>query len=280
MFRSQRVLLKGLAVLALGLMLSTVVGHGSATVANVPRIVIIGATSNSAQELIPQALERGFEVIGLARRPDAVSFKHERFTVVKGDVYLQDTLEAALTGDETVISMVAPRDNPFAESEPTDLLSAGTANIIQAMKKNGNMRLLVASSIGVENEFPKTKPDNSEGRAEWLWKRRHRYLDMQKMEDIVRDSELEYVIFRPGFLVKEPIRHDLILAVNERSPKERMITYADFAEFVLDQVQSEEYVGDAVGIFSDRVLRFGENVDFEALAQDALKAREAAGVKK
>ncbi len=241
------------------------------------RIVIIGATAKSAKELIPQALARGYHVTGLARRPEAVGFAHERLTVVKGDVYLPETLEAAFRGDETVISMVGPRDNPYAESQPTDLLSTGTANIIQAMKAKGNTRLLVASSIGVENDFPTTKPDNTEGRAGRLWKRRHRYLDMQKMEDIVRNSGIDYVLFRPGFLVEEPMRHDLILAVNEPSPKERMITYADFASFVLDQVESADHLGDSVGMYSDRVLAWGENVDFDALAQEALKARNAAG---
>jgi putative NADH-flavin reductase len=275
-----RTILKAIAGLALVAIAPHGFGLSPVMAKDAPRIVIVGATSKSAKELIPQALDRGFEVVGLARRPDAVTFEHERFTVVKGDVYVQDTLESAFTGNEVVISMVGPRENPYEDSKPTDLLSTGTLNIIQAMKIKGNTRLLVASSIGVENDFPETKPDNSKGRAGWLWKRRHRYLDMQKMEVIVRDSGLEYVIFRPSFLVEEPIRHDLILAVNEPSPKAKMITYADFAEFVLDQVQSPQHLGDAVGMFSDRVLKFGKNVDFEALAQDALKAREVAGANK
>ena len=40
-----------------------------------PTIVLIGATSRTAKQLIPQALDRGYTVVGLARRPAAASAK-------------------------------------------------------------------------------------------------------------------------------------------------------------------------------------------------------------
>ena len=96
------------------------------------RVLIIGATSRSAAELIPQALERGYQVTALARRPEAVRFEHSRLTVVKGDVYDVDSLVAAMRGDEVVITMVGPRVDPMKEVEFMDLYTVGTANIMQA----------------------------------------------------------------------------------------------------------------------------------------------------
>jgi len=247
----------------------------SAAQEGVQRVLIIGATSGSAKELIPQALERGYAVTALARRPEAVEFEHERLTVVKGDVYDIDTLAAAMQGDEVVISMVGPRVDPMKEVEAMDLYTVGTANIMQAMRDAGDKRFLVASSLAVENELPTQKPEGEALGDMWLWNARKLYQDMGAMEGLVRDSGLDYVIFRPPFLVHEPAREDLILTINEDSPKGTMATYADFASFVLDQVESDQYLGATIGIATDRELVWGGNVDFDELAKQAEKTREA-----
>lgn len=240
------------------------------------RVLIIGATSRSAAELIPQALERGYEVTALARRPQAIEFEHERLTVVKGDVYDVDTLTAAMRGDEVVISMVGPRVDPMKEVELMDLYTVGTANIMQAMREAGDRRLLVASSLAVENELPTEKPAGDELGTMWIWNARRLYRDMQEMEVLVRDSGLDYVILRPPFLVEEPAREDLNLVVNGDSPKGTMATYADFASFVLDQVEGDAYLNTTVGITTDRQLQWGQNADFEKLAEQAKQLRDAA----
>ena len=97
------------------------------------------------------------------------------------------------------------------------------------------------------------------------------------METLVRESGIDYVILRPPFLVDEPARNDLDIAVDEDSPKGTMATYADFASFVLDQVEGDVYRNTTVGITTDRKLQWGENADFDKLAEQAAKDREAAG---
>jgi nucleoside-diphosphate-sugar epimerase len=166
--------------------------------------------------------------------------------------------------------------DPFKEVPLMDLFTTGTGSIITAMKRKGNRRLLVASSIGVENEFPTVKPDQMQEPGKmWLWNSRNLYKDMRAMETLVRDSGLDFVIFRPGFMVEEPARHDLKFAVNQDSPKQRMLTYADFAAFVLDQVEGNAYLDSTVGVYTDRVLQFGKNADFGKLSKQMQdKARE------
>ena len=248
--------------------------------APVGRLVVIGATARSAQQIIPQALARGYEVIAVARKPEEVTTRDARLTVTKGDVYDLASLEAVMTGREVVISMVGPRVDPFKEVPPMDLFTTGTGNIIKAMKNRGNKRLLVASSIGVENEFPTTRPDQMQEPGKmWLWNSRNLYQNMREMEGLVRQSGLDYVIFRPAFMVEEPARNDLQFAVNQDSPKQRMLTYADFASFVLDQAQSDQYLAATVGVYTDRPLQFGKNADFAKLSrqmQDKARAEKPA----
>ncbi len=237
-----------------------------------PGLVIIGATAKSSTEIIKQALAAGYQVTGVARRPEDVTIKDPHLKVRKGDVYDLASLEAAMTGTEVVVSMVGPRIDPTntAETPATfDLFTAGTANIIAAMKNKGNRRLLVASSLGVEDEFPLVKPAPGDFRLNWLWKSRYLYKNMKDMEAVVRASGLDYVIFRPPFLVEEPARKNFKLSVNTTSPKGTMLSYADFGAFVLEQARSSQYLGASVGLYTDQQLQFGKNADFEKLAKEA-----------
>ena len=259
----------GISLLVIGLLMGAPAANAGEPAGS---LVVIGATAKSSLEIIRQGLEAGYEITAVARDPAALALKDPHLKIVQGDVYERSSLQAVMTGKETVISMVGPRVDPFKEVEKMDLFSTGTTNIIDAMRKKGNRRLLIASSIGVENQFPTEKPDNmKEPGKMWLWNSRRLYEDMRVMEDIVRKSGLDYVIFRPGFMVQEPARHDLVLAVDQDSPKQRMITYADFGGFVVAQVRSDKYLGRTVGVSSDRELQFGKNANFEEMAREALE---------
>ena len=260
-------------LLALSLVSTTVRSHEAGDPSGL-EILVIGATSRTANELIPQALWRGHEVIAFARRPYRVRFAgHERLTIVKGDVYDQSTIAAALSGDgdEIVITLVGPRTEPGKEIPEMDLLSTGTVNIIEAMRARGNNRLIAASSTAVERIAKlgyKADTPRPEGLTEttglWYYFMRGPYNDMIKMEGIVRNSGLDFIIVRPGQMLVEPAYGNIKLAVDSETPKQPLITYADFAAFILDQLESDQYLGTTVGVYSDRKMEFGKNVDFAA----------------
>jgi len=235
------------------------------------KIVVIGATARTADDLIPQALWRGHEVVAFARRPYRVRHApHPRLKVVKGDVYDKASLEAALSGDgsEIMISLYGPRSDPAVAWPETDLMSQGTTNIIEAMKAKGNKRLFVTGSMaaphvaekGYTADTPAPVDDNL-----WLYNMRGPYLDMLKMEDITRESGLDYIILRPGQLLIEPPRGDLKVAVDdEEVPSMRAIMYSDFAAWILDQVESDNFLYKTVSVFSDTKLADVEGTDFES----------------
>lgn len=240
------------------------------------KILIIGATAKTANELIPQALWRGHEVIALARRPYRVRHApHERLTIVRGDVYDQASIEAALSGDgsEVVVSIYGPRIDPSVEIPETDLSSQGTTNIINAMKAKGNTRLFATSSTSVQEvaklgyKADTPKPEGLEpGKGLWFYNLRGPYNDMLRMEKIVLDSGLDATVLRPGQLLILPATGDILLTVDAETPNRRIITYADFAAFILDQVESPKYVGHTVGIYSatEMDLSEGGNIDYDA----------------
>ena len=50
----------------------------------------------------------------------------------------------------------------------------------------------------------------------------------------------------------------------EETPRRRIIMYADFAAFILDQAESDELIGKTVGVYSDEMIEIGGNLDIEA----------------
>jgi nucleoside-diphosphate-sugar epimerase len=225
---------------------------------DLPPITVIGATARSGRVIIAQALAAGHRVTGLARSPQKLGIEHDRLTLVKGDVREIETLKAALSGDEVVICMVgksAPTD-PTAEIGEVDLYTVMGANLIAAMNAQGNRRLIMASSTGVEHRVDPaaTEPEGPSMSDGWRFNARYLYGDMADMEEQIRQSDLEYVLLRPGFMVEDPARHDLQFAIDGGTPKQRTITYEDFAEFTLAQVTSDEYLGKAVGMYSDKIM--------------------------
>jgi hypothetical protein len=99
------------------------------------------------------------------------------------------------------------------------------------------------------------------------------------MEKIVLESGLDATVLRPGQLLILPPNGDILLTVDAETPNRRIITYPDFANFILDQVEAPQYVGHTVGIYSATEMDFskdGGNIDYDAafkmLEQQRLEA--------
>jgi len=239
------------------------------------KFALVGATSRTADQLIPQALVLGHEVIALARRPHAVTFEHPRLKVVKSDVYDQASIEAALTGEEVVVSVYGPRTDPENEIPVSDLMTQGTKNIMAAMRKKGNKKLFATSSTSVQRlkSLPDKKPENLPLTQMWMWNQRGLYRDMREMEDVVHAGGLDSIVLRPCQLLEGPARGDVQLSVDEDAPSRRLITYADFATFIAGQLISDAYSGQTVGVYGGTAIEWGTTIDFEAERQKLREKR-------
>ncbi|MEQ9110672.1 MAG: NAD(P)H-binding protein [Rhodospirillaceae bacterium] len=223
-----------------------------------PTIALIGATSRAGREIIRQGLAAGYKIKGLARTPSKLGIEHENLVLFQGDVRDRASLENMLDGDEVVVSMVgrsAPAD-PMAEVGPVDIYTVMATNLIAAMKAKGNARLIMASSTGVEHrsDVNAPKPSPTDMTQMWRWNARYLYNDMYEMEEMIAASGLEYILLRPGFMVEDPARGDMQFNLTNDTPGARIITYADFAAFILDHLEGAAYLNTAIGLYSDTVM--------------------------
>jgi nucleoside-diphosphate-sugar epimerase len=196
--------------------------------------------------------------VGVARRPEAVEVKDPRLTIVKGDVYDQKSIEAALTGREVVVSYLSccrtPGGAPHGET-PADvnLLSKGIWNVIQAMKARGNRRLIAVSSTSVEHVLVDKPGEDAPAIEKQWWNGRYKFDDQRRMEAIVFSSGLDFIIVRPARVIgDESPGTPLNIVVNKASydPLNRRLTRPDLAAFIMGQMESPQYLGAIVGVYN------------------------------
>jgi putative NADH-flavin reductase len=205
--------------------------------------LIVGATGGTGRELVAQALERGYAVTALVRDPSRVRVDHPQLTVIQGDVLDSASVEAAMRGQEAVVSALGHKRFFY----PTRILSEGTRNILRAMEAHGVPRLVCETSLGIGDSagrmglyftlftIPVVLPF-------YFW-------DKTRQERIVAESNVEWVLVRPGMLTNSNKRgrfrhgHDvgsLFWTVR--------ISRADVADFMLNQLASHTYLRAAPGV--------------------------------
>ena len=110
------------------------------------RILLLGATGGTGQQILTQALQQGHHVTALVRNPERLTVRHERLCVMKGDV-LQDKrpLAEAVYGQDVVISTLGVGNGLKSGA----LIERSMPAIIAAMQQAGVPRLIHLSAFGV-----------------------------------------------------------------------------------------------------------------------------------
>jgi putative NADH-flavin reductase len=206
------------------------------------RLLIIGATGGTGRELVDQALELGHEVTALARTPQKLNINHGRLRVVEGDVLDAKAVEQSVAGQDAVLCALGTR-----VLRKNTIQSSGTRNIVSAMQTHGVRRLVLESSLDV---------GDSRGQLGFFFGTivrplllRNIFADKEKQEQLVRDSPLDWIIVRPGYLTDgaRTGKYRAGFPPDDRTIK-RKISRADVAEFMLKQLTENAYLRKTPGL--------------------------------
>ena len=207
------------------------------------RLLVVGATGGTGRQIVLQALERGFAVTALARDPSRVAIAHPQLTVVRGDVLDPGSLDVAMRGQEAVVSALGHKR--YFSLRRT--LSKGTRNVLRAMEANGVPRFVCETSLGIGDgalrmglyytlfTIPVVLPL-------YFW-------DKARQERVIAASGVEWIIVRPGVLTngekRGRYRHGSRVGSFLWTVR---ISRADVADFMLNQLESDEYLRAAAGV--------------------------------
>jgi nucleoside-diphosphate-sugar epimerase len=186
------------------------------------KVIIFGATGPTGRELVTCALEKGHDVTAFARNPKGLGMEEEEgFRIVPGDVLQPKTVDRAMKGQQAVLCAIGPRAHTGTGETPYNVVSVATRHIIEAMEQTGTKRLVTLSSAGI---------GDSRGKLGFLRESiliplfsKAQFRDKELQEEYVRESSVEWVIVRPT----------------------SRIARADVAAFMVDQLTSNDYVGQA-----------------------------------
>ena len=218
-------------------------------------IVMTGATGFVGGNLIKELVEGGSKVRCIVRKTSRVDFlKRLNVEIVYGDVTDKDSLSKAVEGAEKAISLVGI----LAETKNAtfrDIHVKGVANYIEACKKEGVKNIIHVSSLGTREGarsiYHQTK-----------W----------EAEELIRNSSLDYNIFRPSVICgKEDNFVNLFASVIKFSPvinipgsgKNLMqpVFIKDLVKAVAFAVKDSKYSGETYEIAGPEKLTFDEIID-------------------
>jgi uncharacterized protein YbjT (DUF2867 family) len=218
------------------------------------KLTIFAATGGIGRHALDQALAAGHDVTAVVRNPSTLSGQAR---IVTADLAAADpaVLESAVAGADAVLSALGPRS-----SSETGIASRGTRAIVQAMQATGVKRIVVVSAAPISTVPSPGRPnpprhDPGDGffmrhllsRVARTVFRKH-YDDLALMEDILRDSGLDWTVLRPPRLTDKPPTGTYRTAYGQNLRRGVLVSRADVADLMLRVLGQPETIGQAVGI--------------------------------
>lgn len=197
------------------------------------RVLVIGGTRGTGLLIARLLLQRKYRVRVLARDPESAMRRLDpSVEVVAGDITKPDSLPSAFQGINHLIFTAGVRSGRFASEKlvkMTDYL--GVLNTLEVAKDvNFKGRFMYLNSIGINTASWAASLLNFVKGNTLIWRRR--------VEDEIRDSELDYSIIRVGFLLNRKSSRAVEISQNDLplSPRNRLAR-SDVAETFVEALK-------------------------------------------
>ena len=204
------------------------------------KVLIIGATGGTGQQLVAQALQAGCDVTAFARNISRISVQHERLRCVAGDATAAwSSLDEAMRGQDAAISAIGVG----ASLQAGDLIQRAVPAMLSAMRAHRVRRLIFTSAIGVGDAFHDA-PLFSRIMIRLLL--RDIYADKAIGDALVEESGLDWTIVQPAQLTNGPLTGTCRAGENLKWSGIPTISRADVAHFMLGELKQSAYIGKTV----------------------------------
>jgi len=209
------------------------------------KLLIVGASRGVGLQLLEQSLQAGHVVTAFARHPQKLPRPSERLKVMAADILEATQVQQAVAGQEAVCITIGVG----VTWKPVSVFSQGTRNVLAAMAEHGVRRLVCITGIGA---------GDSKGHGGFLYDRifnplllKTIYEDKDRQEALIRASETDWTIVRPGFLTNGPLTGRYRVLTDLRGVTAGKISRADVAHFLLAELSANRYLKQALLLTSE-----------------------------
>ncbi|WP_328471140.1 NAD(P)-dependent oxidoreductase [Streptomyces sp. NBC_00448] len=228
------------------------------------RLAIFAATGGIGTQLLAQALAGGHSVTAVVRNPAKLGDHAGRDDAAGRDVHVvtadlsapdPEVLARAVKGADAVLSGFGPRGR--ADAGHT---GSGTRAIVEAMRTSGVRRIVAVSAAPVSTTPSPGRPHpprHDPGDGTFM-----RYVaaplgqfflgkvfaDVAVMEDVLRDSGLDWTVVRPPRLTDKPFTGSYRTAADRNLKGGFSVPRADVAHLMLSCLTDPATVHHALGV--------------------------------
>ncbi len=162
-------------------------------------LLIIGASGGIGLEAVRLALRAGHRVRAVARGADRIGIDHPLLEARSLDATDATALPAALDGVDAVIQALGVAPSLQRMVTPIDLFSRATSVLVPAMEHAGVRRLVAVTGFGAgDSRQAMSLPERAAHRLVLGTA----YADKDRQEEIIRSSDLDWLIVRPTILTR------------------------------------------------------------------------------
>ena len=199
------------------------------------KVLVIGGTRGTGREVVAAAHAAGHEVTLLARNAERISLPVTGVRVVVGDAGDADDIERAVAGQDAVVWTVGVGPT----RRPVHLFSRSTRFLLAAMARHGVRRLMCVTGIGA---------GDSRCHGGFLYDRivqplflRTVYEDKDRQEALLRGSDVDWTIVRPGTLTNGPATGFARALTDLEGVAAGKVSRADVAAFIVENLETGEF---------------------------------------
>jgi putative NADH-flavin reductase len=200
------------------------------------KVVVFGAAGRTGFEVVRRALEKGHKVKAVVRNLAQISLIHPNLEVVSGDALSQDSVSKAVEGQDAVVSCLSSAELSHRQVFIHHIINAMRLHKVRRVIAIGGIGALQASEhlkVYETTTFPREYVDITQAHIRVL--------------DALLTSRLDFTFVCPP-QIKEGERTGGYKTQDGYPTQGWRITTGDLADFMVSELQSNQFVGKKVGI--------------------------------